>query len=91
MGRLAAAGVPTGGGKGADGVNFTQLRACDAVLRACDAVAREGGFPKAAAALGVTQPAPTIQVRALEIAEAIHETRAVLDTGHRRAGRRHRR
>lgn len=84
MGRLAAAGVPTGGGKAADGVNFTQLRAFDAV-------AREGGFSKAAAALGVTQPAPTIQVRALEIAEAMHETRAVLDTGHRRAGRRHRR
>jgi aminoethylphosphonate catabolism LysR family transcriptional regulator len=40
-------------------MNFTQLRAFDAV-------AREGSFSKAAAALGVTQPALTIQVKALE-------------------------
>ncbi len=35
-------------------------------LRAFDAVAREGSFSRAATLLGVTQPALTIQVRALE-------------------------
>jgi LysR family transcriptional regulator, low CO2-responsive transcriptional regulator len=35
-------------------------------IRAFDAVAREGSFSKAAKALGVTQPALTIQVKALE-------------------------
>ncbi|MBN8958818.1 MAG: LysR family transcriptional regulator [Rhizobiales bacterium] len=37
-------------------------------LRAFDAVAREGSFSRAATVLGVTQPALTIQVRALEAA-----------------------
>jgi aminoethylphosphonate catabolism LysR family transcriptional regulator len=37
-------------------------------LRAFDAVAREGSFSKAAAALGLTQPAMTMQVRNLELA-----------------------
>ena len=40
-------------------MNFTQLRAFDMV-------AREGSFSKAAAQLGLTQPALTIQVKALE-------------------------
>lgn len=35
-------------------------------IRAFDAVAREGSFMRAAGALGVTQPALTIQVKALE-------------------------
>ena len=35
-------------------------------LRAFDAVAREGSFSKAAERLGLTQPAVTVQVRALE-------------------------
>ena len=35
-------------------------------IRAFDAVAREGSFSRAAAALGLTQPAMTIQVKALE-------------------------
>lgn len=35
-------------------------------LRAFDAVAREGGFSKAAETLGLTQPALTVQVAALE-------------------------
>ena len=37
-------------------------------LRAFDAVAREGSFSKAAALLGLTQPAMTMQVRNLELA-----------------------
>lgn len=37
-----------------------------AQIRAFNAVAREGNFSKAAARLGVTQPAVTLQVRALE-------------------------
>jgi len=40
-------------------------------LRAFTAVAREGGFAKAAARLGVTQPAVTLQVRALEEAYGV--------------------
>ena len=50
----------------ADGaaMNFTQLRAFDMV-------AREGGFSRAAAALGLTQPALTIQVKALEDAYGV--------------------
>jgi aminoethylphosphonate catabolism LysR family transcriptional regulator len=40
-------------------VNYTQVRAFDAVARA-------GSFSRAAEALGLTQPALTIQVRALE-------------------------
>ena len=35
-------------------------------IRAFDAVAREGSFSRAAEALGLTQPALTIQVKALE-------------------------
>ena len=35
-------------------------------IRAFDAVAREGSFMRAAEMLGVTQPALTIQVKALE-------------------------
>lgn len=37
-----------------------------AQIRAFNAVARDGGFSKAAARLGVTQPAITLQVRSLE-------------------------
>ena len=37
-----------------------------AQLRAFHAVAREGGFTAAAGSLGLTQPAVTVQVRALE-------------------------
>jgi len=40
-------------------------------LRAFDAVAREGGFALAAERIGLTQPALTIQVRALEDAYAV--------------------
>lgn len=40
-------------------------------LRAFDAVAREGGFSRAAERLSLTQPALTIQVRALEDAFAV--------------------
>ncbi len=45
-------------------MNFTQLRAFDMV-------AREGSFSKAAAQLGLTQPALTIQVKALEEAYGV--------------------
>ena len=40
-------------------------------LRAFDAVAREGSFSKAADRLGLTQPAVTVQVRALEEAYGV--------------------
>ncbi len=40
-------------------------------LRAFDAVAREGSFSKAAERLGLTQPAVTVQVRALEEAYGV--------------------
>lgn len=40
-------------------------------LRAFDAVAREGSFSKAAERLGLTQPAVTVQVRALEDAYGV--------------------
>lgn len=45
-------------------MNFTQLRAFDMVVR-------EGGFSRAAQALGLTQPALTIQVKALEDAYGV--------------------
>jgi aminoethylphosphonate catabolism LysR family transcriptional regulator len=45
-------------------MNFTQLRAFDMV-------AREGSFSRAAAQLGLTQPALTIQVKALEEAYGV--------------------
>lgn len=46
-------------------VNHTQLRAFDAVARA-------RSFSKAANLLGITQPAVTVQVKALETAYAVH-------------------
>ncbi|WP_119461464.1 LysR substrate-binding domain-containing protein [Rhodospirillaceae bacterium SYSU D60014] len=46
-------------------VNYTQLRAFNAVARA-------RSFSKAASLLGITQPAVTVQVKALETAYAVH-------------------